>query len=141
MENKYLSREQHEVRSQYEDACNEYLRLFCEKHGFDFEVAKDSWVTNDVGGIVMCGDCFIDMATIRTDIDNDAPEDEFLKWYDYSVECGSLGISSCNFHSWLRKCPTHSKESIQRIRDLRAKVEEAEYSLNKAIEEENNNLF
>ena len=31
--------------------CNEYLRLFCEKHDFDYEDAKDSWVGGSVGEI------------------------------------------------------------------------------------------
>ena len=60
--------------------CNEYLRLFCEKHDFDYEDAKDSWVGGSVGEITECGDYYVSMQTIITDIEMDAPKDEFLKW-------------------------------------------------------------
>ena len=31
------------AREYFEKGCNEYLRLFCEKHEFDYEDAKEMW--------------------------------------------------------------------------------------------------
>lgn len=39
------------LRKNYEDACNAYLRAFCQKHGYDEDDAVNSWAAGDVGGI------------------------------------------------------------------------------------------
>lgn len=31
------------IRTQYQHFCNEYLRLFCHKHEFDFDEATAAW--------------------------------------------------------------------------------------------------
>ena len=67
------------AREYFVKGCNEYLRLFCEKHDFDYEEAKESWVANCVGDVTCVGDIFVGMQTIITDIEMDAPEAEFLK--------------------------------------------------------------
>ena len=33
------------MRKNYEDACNAYLRAFCQKHGYDEDDAVNSWET------------------------------------------------------------------------------------------------
>lgn len=114
------------VRQNYEHFCNEYLRLFCRKHEFDFEESKDGWVANDIGSVVSVGDLFFNMATIRTDIDHDAPEPELMKWYEYSLEVGALDLPGCNFLSWLRGCLRISETDLSRFRELSKKKEEAE---------------
>lgn len=102
----------------YEEGCNLYLRLFCEKHGYDADSQDTWWVGNDVGGVAGIGDLYADMATIRADIDKDAPEEEFLKWYDYCTEAHCLGLSSPNYVSWLMGCPRQYDE-MERIRELK----------------------
>lgn len=113
--------------------CNEYLRLFCEKHDFDYEDAKDSWVGGCVGDITCVGDFFIDMRTIITDIEMDAPEEEFLKWYDYNLVADEFGFTTPNFESWLRGCPRVPQESFD-------KLQAREKDLNDAIKEEKERL-
>lgn len=74
------------IKTNHESACNAYLMVFCEKHGYDFDDAKDSWVGNGIGGIVDFGDTlFANMSDIRTDIDRNAPADEFEAWSEYSL--------------------------------------------------------
>ena len=41
--------DKNKAKDLYTRGCNEYLRLFCEKHDFDFEDAKSSWVGGNVG--------------------------------------------------------------------------------------------
>lgn len=121
------------LKSNYEKAVNDYLRAFCDKHDFDYEDAKESWVGGDVGGIVCCADYFIDMQTIIDDIHMDAPEEEFIKWYDYHLELSTLGMTAPNFRSWLRGCPRKSDDEIQAIRDAQKRVEDAKEMLNDLI--------
>ena len=96
-----MSRE--ELRLNYNAACNAYLAAFCEKHGYDYEPA--AWTGNDPGGIAEVGDLFVSMADILTDIDRDAPEEEYVKYYDYCLRVGSIAngeLQTPNYDSWLR---------------------------------------
>lgn len=99
--------------------CNEYLRLFCEKHDFDYEEAKESWVANCVGDITCVGDIFVGMQTIIADIEMDAPEEEFIKWYDYNLVAHEFGFNTPNFESWLKGCPRVSEETFKKLQGLK----------------------
>lgn len=125
------------LKQDFDNACNSYLKAFCEKHDFDFEDERDSWVGDDVGGVVRCGDYFVDLTTIRADIDQDAPEEEFLKWYEYGLRLCSVGSSDAiNFNNWLRGCPRKSEKEIEELEHLRQKVELAKSELEEAIKKE-----
>ena len=105
--------------------CNEYLRLFCEKHDFDYEEAKESWVANCVGDVTCVGDIFVGMQTIIADIEMDAPEEEFLKWYGYNLVANEFGFTTPNFDHWLRGCPRVPQESFDKLEALKKDLEDA----------------
>lgn len=113
------------AREYFEKGCNEYLRLFCEKHDFDFLDAKRSWVGNNIGTIVCCGDFFVDMRDIITDIDKDAPNGEYENWYEYTLDAHNLGLTTPNYESWLKGCPRSSQEDIERLFKLKKDFEDA----------------
>jgi hypothetical protein len=124
------------LKQNYENACNAYLLAFTAKHGYDFE--PDCWVGNDVGGIAMVGDLFVNLTDIRDDIDRDAPEQEFLKWYDYCLELHDLStknypIPTPNYKSWLMGCPRKSVEEIQELEAMCQRVRDAKQALEDAI--------
>lgn len=124
------------LKENYEKACNDYLKAFCEKHDFDYEDAKTSWVAGIVGTTCMCGDYFVQLEDLILDVENEAEESEFFKWYDYSCECSELGIFSPNYGSWLKGCPRLSPIQKISIRAAKNRVKEAEKNLEKVIEEE-----
>lgn len=107
------------ARAMYTLGCIEYLRLFCEKHGFDYEDTKDSWVGNEVGGVACVGDYFVDMGVIIADIEMDAPEHEFMEWYDYCLDANEFGLVAPNFKSWIKGCPRTSEETLEHLRKLK----------------------
>lgn len=109
-----------QLRQNYENACNDYLRAFCEKHEFDFEDA--SWVGDDVGGIALVGDLDFNMATIITDIGEEAKEKELWKWYDYCAEAGEFNLAIPNFRAWLHGCPRTDSATFDRLRSLKQKL-------------------
>ena len=113
------------AREYFEKGCNEYLRLFCEKHDFDYEEAKESWVANCVGDVTCVGDIFVGMQTIITDIEMDAPEEEFIKWYDYNLVAHEFGFTTPNFESWLKGCPRVMEETFGKLEGLKHSLEEA----------------
>lgn len=90
------------LKTNYEKACNAYLKAFCDKHEYDYEDA--SWVGGDVGGIVEIADYFVGMETMRVDIDQDAPSDEFELWYGYSLRMSMFGATTPNYRNWLAGC-------------------------------------
>lgn len=113
------------AREYFVKGCNEYLRLFCEKHDFDYEEAKESWVANCVGDVTCVGDIFVGMQTIITDIEMDAPEEEFIKWYDYNLVAHEFGFTTPNFESWLRGCPRVSEETFRKLQGLKNDLDNA----------------
>lgn len=108
------------LKDKYIQICNEYLRLFCEKHDYQ----NDGWVADEHGGIAMCSDLYVDFDTIRTDIDMNVDKDEFIKYYDYTLDVCEFGLNVPNFRSWLNDCPRTSEESLQNLREIRAQLEE-----------------
>lgn len=45
------------LRKNYEDACNAYLRAFCQKHGYDEDDAVNSWETAFANGMTTVCAC------------------------------------------------------------------------------------
>lgn len=123
-----------QLKKNYENACNAYLKAFCEKH--DFYLSEAFWVGDDVGGIADCSGYDFDMATIRTDIDEDAPEEELLKHYDYVLDAMEFKLPTPNFHAWIHGCPRTDSEWFDKMRKISEDLENA-------IKEENekNNKF
>lgn len=109
-----------EARDLYTRGCTQYLALFCKKHGFS--TCDTYWVGNEPGDVAIIGDYSADMRTIIDDLEMDAPEEEFIKWYDYCLEAHDLGIDSPNFRSWVKGCPRIPEERLQRLRDLRGEL-------------------
>lgn len=102
-----------QLKKNYENACNAYLKAFCEKH--DFSIEDAFWVGDDVGGIAFVGDINFCMTTIRTDIDEDAPKEELMKYYDYLVNASAFKMDLPNFHSWIHGCTRTSKEWFEKM--------------------------
>lgn len=112
---------------------------FCEKHGYDYE--PDAWVGDDPGGIAEVGDLFVSMADMLTDIDRDAPKEEYIKYYDYCMRVGGIcdgKLNTPNYDSWLRGCPRMDEEQIARLEELQRDVRSAEMNLKVEIDRINN---
>lgn len=131
-----------QLKTDYEKSCNAYLKAFCEKHGYDYETS--SW--EDVGCVAEVCDYYVGMGTIRTDIDLDAPEDEFLKYYDYCLRVGGIAngeISTPNYRSWLVGCPRMSEDQIARLEVLQEDIRLAKEAMVDGIRNEvgNSNML
>lgn len=113
------------AREYFVKGCNEYLRLFCEKHDFDYEEAKKSWVGNCVGDVTCVGDYFVGLQSIIADIEMDAHKEEFIKWYDYNLVAHEFGFTTPNFESWLKGCPRVSEETFKRLQGLKNDLDNA----------------
>ena len=124
------------LRQRYEEAVHKYCKAFCEKHGYVYD--PNSWVRNKVGEVVEVADLFIDFCDIRLDIDNDVPPEKFQQWYDYSLEIAMLddgggNMKQCNYEHWLMGARPYSKEDLEKIREAKKRVAEAEHELDRCI--------
>lgn len=119
------------LKSDYTNACNAYLEAFCEMYGFDY----DPDFSVEVGTIIEVGDYYVSISTIRTAVDQNVPREEFVKWYDYCMDCGTLDIPSPNFDSWLRGCPRMSDEERRELMERSHEIEKMKEELRKMIEE------
>lgn len=133
-----MSRE--ELRLNYNAACNAYLAAFCEKHGYDYD-PLDAWVGHAPGGIAEVGALFVSMPDILTDIDRDAPKEEYVKYYDYCMRVKSIAdgkLETPNYDRWLRGCPRMDEEQIARLEEFQSGIRDAEALLMKEIDRLNN---
>ena len=121
------------LKSDYINACNAYLKAFCEMYGFDYY--PDFWIGDEVGGVIELGDYFVNINTIRTAVDQNVPREDFAKWYDYCMDCGTLDIPSPSFDSWLRGCPRMSDEERRELMERSHEIEKMKEELRKLIEE------
>ena len=80
------------------------------------------WVCGDSGDMLSMGDYFVDMQTIIDGLKLDATWDDFVKWYDYTLEVYGTDTPAPNFKSWLKGCPRATEEELK---ELREKVEES----------------
>lgn len=71
-----------ETNKKYESACNEYIRLFCEKQGVDFEF----WISDKIGETACFGDYCFNLSDIIFDINTDQPKGLILEWWDCILE-------------------------------------------------------
>ena len=81
------------------------------------------------------------MSDILTDIDLDAPEDEYVKYYDYCLRVHSIANGELmvpNYDSWLRGCPRMDEEQIKRLEELQHYKPTAEANLKVEVDRMNN---
>lgn len=112
------------LRKNYEDACNAYLRAFCQKHGYDEDDAVNSWAAGDVGGIASVGDEFR-IADVCFETDSAADGYQFVSVTGYGLihytRNTSGGEFSREFDSlgqcWL-EVHTYAEEGYEIINDF-----------------------
>jgi hypothetical protein len=66
-------------------------------------------------------------------VENDIEEDEVLAWEDYCLDTYEFGFTTPNLRSWHMGCPRTPSETFERLRKMKA-------DLNEAIEAEKTTL-
>lgn len=123
------------TQERWRDICQEYLKLFCDKHEYSFEDCF--WVADDYGTIACVSDMFISIEHIRYDIDNNIEETMFEKWYWKAIEIFELtGQDFMNYESFCKGAPDiWTEEKMEKLREAHMRVYEAEEALRQEIEE------
>ena len=117
------------LKEQYEKACNGYL---CELlRMWELDAHYGYWIGEEVGGVLDYGS---GMFTINIDdiiycVENDVTHQQYMEWQEYICDAAEFGFDTPNLRSWMRGCPRTSAETFERLRALKA-------DLNNAVEEE-----
>lgn len=121
--------------NRYNDVVNEYLKVFCQKQEMDYQDAKKSWVADNVGGVCLVGDYYLDFSDIKCDVDKDAPKGEIFEWYEYDVLMRECGLNTINYRSWLKGAPRYSREELDAIYEKQEEIEKAREGLMRLCDE------
>ena len=83
------------LKKRYDNICNTYVKIFCEKQDMYFE----GWVGDDVGSIACCNDFFFNLNDIILDIDTNQEEGYIINWYYDNLEIEDKNI---NYYSYIK---------------------------------------
>lgn len=65
------------LKEDYEDACNEYVYLFCKKQDMEFQ----GWIGDIVGGTAYCSDLCFNFLDIVWDVNTNQEAGKITDWY------------------------------------------------------------
>ena len=116
------------LKEQFEQACNGYL---CELISmWELNAYYGYWIGEEVGGVYDYGGMFtINMEDIIYCVDHDVTALQYQEWQDYICDAAECGFVTPNLRSWMNGCPRTPQETFEKLRKLKA-------DLNNAVEEE-----
>ena len=127
------------ISVRFEEICDEYLKLFCDKHGYDIDYElknKLVWVGNDPGTVACIGDLFVSFDDIRYDIDHAVPEEKFEQWYWKALDRAESKLRYMNYPSFCKGAPDPiSEEDEKRIKCARKLLEENKKQFEELIQQ------
>ena len=118
------------LRVCYEESCNNYVKYLLK--AWDLSEHYGYWVADEIGGVYAYGDdLFINMDDIIFCVENDVTEQQYREFLEYCTTANEFGYNTPNLKSWMAGCPRVSKDTFERLRELKDNI-------HKAVEEEKN---
>lgn len=111
------------LKQRFENACNEYVDIFCEKQG----LKNEGWVNDEVGEIICCSSYFFSLRDIRHDIDTNQPKDHIFDWYFANLENPDKAINYDSYTKGLRI------ENISDVVEQSEQLGDCNFCNNKAV--------
>lgn len=88
------------LQQKYEDVCNEYVKEFCKKQGFNY--TDLSWIANQIGGVVEIDDLYFNFHDIVWDINSKQPKHQIIDWYYALIENPEKSMNYFSYTKGLR---------------------------------------
>ena len=113
------------LRKDYEQACNGYL---CELlRMWELDAYYGYWIGEEIGGVYDYGGGMItiSMDNIIYCVENDVTQEQDMEWQDYNSEAYEFGFDTPNLKSWMMGCPRTSPEVFEKLRKMKAELNEA----------------
>ena len=113
-----------ELKGQWELACNGYL---CELlNMWELDSYYGYWIGEEVGGVYDYGGSFtIGMDDIIYCVEHDVTQQQYMEWQDYICDADEFGFDTPNLKSWMMGCPRTPEATFKRLREMKAKLNEA----------------
>lgn len=116
------------LRCEFAVACNGYLNELLRM--WELDAHYGYWNNDQPGTIYNYGETHnLTMEEIIYIVENDIEEDEVLAWEDYCLDAYEFKFETPNLRSWHMGCPRTPPETFERLRALKA-------DLDNAVEEE-----
>ena len=114
-----------QLKEQWKQACNGYLAELLRMWKLDAFYAY--WIGDDVGGVLDYGggDFTIGMDDMRYCVENDVTQEQYIEWQEYCCDAAEFGFDLPNLKSWMMGCPRTSPEAFERLRKMKAELNEA----------------
>jgi hypothetical protein len=117
-----------QLKEQWEKVCNGYLVELLRM--WELGACYGYWDFDKPGTIYHYGEKHdLTMEEIIYIVENDIEEDEVLAWEDYLLDAFEFKFPTPNLRSWHMGCPRTPPETFERLRALKA-------DLDNAVEEE-----
>ena len=112
------------LKKQYEKACNGYLVELLRM--WELDAHYGYWNSDKPGTIYHYGETHnLSMEEIIYIVENDIEEDEVLEWEDYCLDAYEFKFATPNLRSWHMGCPRTPPETFERLRALKANLDNA----------------
>jgi hypothetical protein len=117
------------LKKQWEQACNGYLLALLNM--WELDAHYGYWIGDETGGLYDYGDGMmtINMDNIIYCVEHDVTALQYQEWQDYICDAAEFGFVTPNLRSWMNGCPRTPQETFEKLRKLKA-------DLNNAVEEE-----
>ena len=111
------------LRTNYEDACNNYMLTLLNL--WDISAKDGYWIGDEVGGLYAHGETiFIKMDEIIFCVENNVSMETFMEYSEYCLKCNEYNFNIPNLKSYFKGCPTVPQETFDRLDDLKRQMNE-----------------
>lgn len=87
------------LKEAYDQAVNDYMIFFCEKHGYDYD---DIYWVDYIGGIAEVKHNYFDFDVIKEDVDLQVPNECIVKYYYFHNEAIVNNTTDYSYSGWLK---------------------------------------
>jgi hypothetical protein len=114
-----------QLKDQWEKACNGYLVELLRM--WELDSYYGYWIGDEVGGVYDYADGSFDigMDDIIYCVEHDVTRAQYDEWHEYIIDATEFCFDTPNLKSWMRGCPRTSEETFKRLREMKAKLNEA----------------
>lgn len=118
-----------QLKEQWKQSCNgflvELLRMW------ELDAHYGYWIADETGSVYDYGDGMftISMDDIIYCVLADITREQYMEWQEYICNAAEFNFSTPNLRSWIRGCPRIPSEVFDKLRKLKA-------DLDNAVEEE-----
>ena len=113
------------LREQWEKACNGYLVELLRM--WELDAYYGYWIGEEIGGVYDYGGGMftIGMNDIIYCVEHDIGREQYMEWQEYCCDAAEFGFDMPNLKSWMMGCPRTSPEVFEKLRKMKAELNEA----------------